>query len=225
VGDAEVGEQPDVFAVAVVVVVGDVAGVAVLHLAGRVRERVPDRRAPPASRTAPRSGSWPWPCPRRTRREPELSASSLVLSLRSATTATARAEPPGVRGRPRGHRDGPLGEPERLVDPLRREIPTMVEVMRGSGWRTAGPRPRSARRGRGRRPPSRAPAEDVRMGRVVRVVGACRTALGEDAAAEGSSVDTPMPRPTASSIRSPADRSMRVHRLCVISASNAPVFR
>ena len=42
--DPEVGHQGDVLLVAVVVVVGDVARVAVLHLAGGVRERVPDRR-------------------------------------------------------------------------------------------------------------------------------------------------------------------------------------
>jgi hypothetical protein len=41
-GDPQVGEEPDVFPVPVIVVDGDVAGVAVLNLAGRVGERVPD---------------------------------------------------------------------------------------------------------------------------------------------------------------------------------------
>jgi hypothetical protein len=42
--DAEPGHQLNVLLVTVVVVVGDVAGVPVLDLAGCVRERVPDRR-------------------------------------------------------------------------------------------------------------------------------------------------------------------------------------
>src|SRR4029453_11276849 len=41
---ADVLHQRDVFLVAVIVIVGDVAGVAVLDLPGGVRERVPDRR-------------------------------------------------------------------------------------------------------------------------------------------------------------------------------------
>jgi hypothetical protein len=42
--EAEASHQPNVLAIAVVVVAGDVADVAVLDLARRVRERVPDRR-------------------------------------------------------------------------------------------------------------------------------------------------------------------------------------
>ena len=43
--EAELGHQVEVALPAVVVVAGDIAGVAVPHLAGRLRERVPDRRA------------------------------------------------------------------------------------------------------------------------------------------------------------------------------------
>ena len=51
--DAELPHECDVVAVAVVVVAGDVARVAAEHLAGRVREAIPDRLTPAVLGHAP----------------------------------------------------------------------------------------------------------------------------------------------------------------------------